>query len=110
MVFGLDAEPLVYHEVRVIAVYVCVHRANIHGKSSPHAAAFWFRETNVDRNMLQDALELANASKMKPDIPRSERKVREKRLDAREIISYMQNHSSPWMVLWCRCHLSNSCP
>lgn len=27
------------------------------------------------RNMLQDALELANASKMKPDIPRSERKV-----------------------------------
>lgn len=30
----------------------------------------------VDRNMLQDALELASASKMKPDVPRSERKVR----------------------------------
>eukprot|EP00752_Nemacystus_decipiens_P002087 g1997.t1 len=29
----------------------------------------------IIRNMLQDALELANASKMKPDIPRSERKV-----------------------------------
>lgn len=29
------------------------------------------------RNMLQDALELANASKQKPDVPRSERKVRD---------------------------------
>ncbi|CAM9468143.1 unnamed protein product, partial [Hapterophycus canaliculatus] len=29
----------------------------------------------IIRNMLQDALELANASKMKGDIPRSERKV-----------------------------------
>eukprot|EP00904_Undaria_pinnatifida_P000767 jgi/Undpi1/10691/HiC_scaffold_29.g13139.m1 len=29
----------------------------------------------IVRNMLQDALELANASRMKPDVPRSERKV-----------------------------------
>lgn len=58
-----------------------VIRKEIHTSMTPPPAGCIFCcWSGCVRNMLQDALELANAAKLKPDVPRSARKVRRTRV------------------------------